>query len=338
MTKLETDEVEMYIYTPVGQYFCLSMDVNRNRFKEVDLLEGEFIPAKGAGEPTAGTEVHVSINGTKVFTGQISQVKKMNSDDGKKQNKGAYRFNVINSMYKLMNEKTNIDITDPTPVSQVVEESIKGLDVRAKVSPSNDVPIRMERNNAVVADILDDLAKKSNSIWKVDSYDVLDFGKPEIEEHELELITDTSAGKQTPPYRSVRVLGDNIVSRDGWNKRYMTGDTRVISEWHIEQSDDGSYSVAKGIGEQPIFPYKDKEIQTQEQADNIGENLANDLAKQAQGGWINVVGREDIGPLDYVSVPEFLGGETYLVAGTIHTLTDSDGYKTRITCGGIAGG
>jgi len=71
------------------------------------------------------------------------------------------------------------------------------------------------------------------------------------------------------------------------------------------------------------------------QAENVANALLARLEEQQKGGWLELVGRENIRPFDDVELPPDLGGETYLVRSVEHTIDSRNGFKTRLDLGGL---
>jgi len=221
------------------------------------------------------------------------------------------------------------------------------------------------------ADVLDDLAKAVNVNWWVDAFNVLRFGPTETSIHRLDWVTETSAGKQTPPYRSVRVVGDGISSESGREAKKLISKDGVISVGSVEAGGqpyggyDGTTADLQRIGfteeeiaavqqasstdqelKEPIFTYKNKSIKTKEEAQRIRNKILNELQEQQAGGSITIVGRPMVDILDVVEMPkrfgqtsqgEFIEPAQYLVGKVSHRLNGSDGYVTKVECAGIAG-
>jgi len=118
----------------------------------------------------------------------------------------------------------------------------------------------------------------------------------------------------------VRVIGSSPVSRRGLGYRYMISSSPIIA--------------TAGTGS-PVFEFRDNDIQSQSQAENVAKALQKRLEEQQKGGWLELVGREDIRPFDDVELPPDLGGESYLVRAVESTIDARDGFKTRLTLGGL---
>lgn len=226
-----------------------------------------------------------------------------------------------------------------------------------------DIPISVSYTGKSAAEVLDELAKMANANWWIDAFNRLHFGQTETKIHKLDWVTETSAGKKTPPYRSVRVIGDGVSSEQGWDAKNLISKDGTVSERQVEDTvqDYGGYNQPLleeiGISEQqlaaesqelktPVFTYKNKSIKTLEQAQNIANKLVDELQEQQAGGSITIVGRPMVDSLDIVEMPDRFGRTStgtvvepaqYLVTAVEHRLTQSEGYVTKIECGGLAG-
>lgn len=229
---------------------------------------------------------------------------------------------------------------------------------------NRDIPISTQYTGEKAADVLDDLSKRANSAWWIDANNVLQFGPTETSIHKLDWVTDTSAGKQTPPYRSVKVIGDGLVSKDGWEGKNLVSQEGVGANGNVETTNQsyGGYDertlrnlgatteeielLQKTTGElrKPTFTYKNKSIKTQQEAENTRDRILDELQEQQAGGEVTVVGRPMIDPLDVIEMPDAFGNPEqdvepaqYLVQGVRHLVDGSNGYITKVDCGGLAG-
>jgi Phage late control gene D protein (GPD). len=139
------------------------------------------------------------------------------------------------------------------------------------------------------------------------------------ESFDLSQIIDVSAGSRRPQYQSVQVIGNTATAERGLDARHLISSQPILAE--------------AGEG-QPSFIFEDDSIATQQQAVNVAESLLRKLKKQQQGGFVTVVGRPDVRPFDLVTLPPAQGGQTFLVASVEHTITDTDGFVTRLSLGG----
>ena len=184
--------------------------------------------------------------------------------------------------------------------------------------------------------VLDDLSLKSESVWNVDRYGDFYFGAIQPDAHKLRYMTETSAGKQSPALRSVRVIGDGIVSQDGW------GASAQINEDPEEVLGNISgESVEDGLAE-PTFEYRNMEINTRKEALHVMDELREEIREQAGGGFIEVIGHPEVWPGDAIELPDAesqpFGLERFGVRRVIHRINNQDGFMTRIECAGLTNG
>ena len=184
--------------------------------------------------------------------------------------------------------------------------------------------------------VLDDLSLKSESVWNVDRYGDFYFGAIQPDSHKLRYMTETSAGKQSPAWRSVRVIGDGIVSQDGWGASAQINEDPEKVLGNI----DGT-SVEDGLAE-PVFEYRNMEINTEKEASHVMNELREEIRDQAAGGFIEVIGHPEVWPGDAIELPDAesqpFGLERFGVRRVIHRINNQDGFMTRIECGGLTNG
>lgn len=324
-------------------YHVTEISNKTNKYNEIDTATLTVLPMRNELEPEEQEEVEVEINGERIFTGFVGDVKD-NRD-------GTYEITAFNQIHKLKVNNINVNVSNYMSVSKLLENhvfpkanidnyEINLIDTASilygvKNIPPFDNRVTMDRNNTPAAQIVDDLAKLANAVWWVNSENKLIFGSPHTQVQQLEYITDTSKGKTTPPYRSVKVVGDNVVSRGGWQDRNMVSKEPTVAARSIDIEGDGKdYAVRQELLP-PTFVYKSKDIKTQKQAETIAERVAEKLIQQTKSGWVECVGRPDLEVYDVIEMPEMFGGERYLVSGVEHTITNNDGYITRINVGGL---
>ena len=203
--------------------------------------------------------------------------------------------------------------------------------------------MKYHRENERAAELLDELATFADAKWWVDAENVFHFGKPNTEdsdglldpqERKLLFVTDTDAGWLTPPYNSVVVIADGVVGEEGWGSEHLISNENPVIAARIPSPGADEDEIIPNEIEEPVFTYKNKDIKTPEQANNVAISLAADLAEQLEGGAIEVVGRPDIQLLDVVLMPDHLtpSGEEYAysVGGVVHKLDPQNGFTTEI--------
>ena len=189
--------------------------------------------------------------------------------------------------------------------------------------------------------------------WWFDKEGVFHIGVPRPTKHELKFITDADAGKTTPPYQSVRVIGSGSASTEGYSRTNMEIEDKIVVEASIA-TDEESGAVIPNFGEtkSPVFEYQNIEVTNQEQAESTAKKLVEDLAEQQSSGTVTVVGFPEVVPMDGIVMPagsdgdypaddirndQPMGGFAYGVYKVIHRLNASDGFITKIHCAGLTG-
>lgn len=189
--------------------------------------------------------------------------------------------------------------------------------------------------------------------WWFDKSGTFHFGTPEVVKHELQYITNTSAGITTPPYQSVRVIGSNIATTDGYGSAHLLQDQskQIVQEARIARPARSGSQAEKVIvlneTVEPVFEYVNAEISTEQQAENTALKICDELAKQQASGEITVVGFPEVTPFDGLVMPQAanpegtnynpnqpMGGQVYGVYKVKHRLNAEDGFITKITVSG----
>lgn len=310
-----------------------------------------------------------------IFTGIISSAR----DTGNKVWKAfafTYQLDVIKTEIDYSaDEETNVN----TIIEEILEEvkTVNGTDMEfnVDVSESKEVPYGETRLKPIgsftkeiggrkilfnekvrqlkpytdkrAGEILESLAKSTNSTLWVDSNNVVQFGPTKTALHKLSWIIDSSAGFQTPPYQSVRVLGDDIgtESANGWQSANMVPTIEELSETKVSLADDGdSFVYEFGELNEPTFTYEDESIRTREEARVVAKDLLDGLQSQRASGEIIIPGRPMVDIFDVVEMPpsfsttkegkEFPPAQ-YIVEKVVHRINPSDGFITEISVGGL---
>lgn len=356
------DTVDATIVVGGDDYFLTDLTTDFSRYNEADMIEATVVPEVSGERPDEDEVVDLRINGRQLFRGFIHHIE-YNED-------GSYKLAVYNDIYGLKNEETYLAITEPTPISSVVETVCEDAGVDYSVDlvwytdsvdgVAVDYNVGIVETGTGAAKVLDKLAEWSNSDWWFDNYNTLQFGSPESQLHELEYVTNPSPSSRLPPYRGVRVVGDNIVSRKGYEASNIPGFEGTSAEFGLLRKTEGACSIVtsdnedsqvpapcweivEGSAYNPVFTYKDKQIKTIEQSRKIGRKLIEELYKNVRGGTVVAVGTQrnnsaEIDALDVIQMPESMGGERYFVGSVNHRINATDGYKVEIECEGLVPG
>lgn len=204
-----------------------------------------------------------------------------------------------------------------------------------------------------VKEALTKLREFCEAEWWFDKEGVFHIGVPRPTKHELKFITDADAGKTTPPYQGVRVVGSGAASTEGFSRANMEIEDKIVVEAEIAVEEETGDPIAN-IGElgKPTFEYQNLEISTIDQAKGTAKKLVEDLAEQQSDGTVTVVGFPEVVPMDGIVMPngedgdyppddirngQPMGGLGYGVYKVVHRLNSGDGFITKIHCAGVTG-
>jgi hypothetical protein len=257
--------------------------------------------------------VEVSIRDTTLFTGTIR--------NSKESTNARVRVEAYDAVADL--KRTTLTRSyDRAHPEKIVADTLETAGVTGDVDLPRD-RLSMDLDDERCDKVLGKITRMMDAAWWTTEDDVVVVTQnvtANTDAHDLQYIRDASPGKRTPAYQSVRVTGSSAVSRRGIGARHMLSSQPLVA--------------TAGEGE-PEFHFRDNDIQSQRQAENVAKSLYKRLQEQQKGGWVEVVGREEIRPFDTVQLPATLGGETYLVRAVEQTIDGNDGFVTRLTLGGL---
>jgi len=246
--------------------------------------------------------------------------------------------------------KTNVDISESeessayggftrlNPTGQVTKDGVKYAEEVRQLKPFTDT---------AASTILSKLSKSTQSAFWSDTNNVINFGPTKSAIHKLSWVISTDAGGKTPPYQSVRVIGDDIgVARGGWESVNLTPnpDDMTTTTASLLGGDGGETTVELGELVAPTFTYEDASIRTKEEANSVAVDIVNDLVKRSQEGTITIPGRPMIDLFDVVEMPDSfgvsksgnnVGSSQHYVEEIIHRINTSDGFITEISVSGL---
>lgn len=191
----------------------------------------------------------------------------------------------------------------------------------------------------------------SNAVWDIDRWGTFTVGPaiPEgdvgngvpttIKAHKLRYITDSDAGMRSPIWNSIQVIGDGVVSQDGWAASGMVNENPAVFADDVEGTEDTEGAVQRsGELAEPTFVYRNMEINTTKEAKNVLEDLKEELRSQMAGGQVTVVGHPELWPGDAIELPDApdqpFNLERFLVTRVTHHINNDDGFITVIEVGG----
>lgn len=381
-----------------NKWLPVTADVQRSRYSKADSVKGIFVPdpeENPNAAPVVGDDIYVEtgpkqsvsddggreanlVDSVRVFTGYVSNV----YDFGD----GSYQIEAANYSLDLEKSKISISTGDQVKVTEFVRQVVKdfelvaGINMETNIDTSENVNkpygfsrfetfgpgeetgglIQREFTDTKVSEILDRLSEAANAIWWIDRFNRLNFGPTDTAIHKLAWVVDTSAGKQTPPYRSVRVIGDGVASAEGWEASGMLSEDTAVQQRNVKPAPgfetptaDTYQTTTRNVYglRPPTFVYRNDAIKTQREADEVSNRLIDELQQQQAGGHVEVVGRPMIDILDAIEMPDSfartaespLGSSTeippaqYSVQTVKHRYDASEGFTTRVECGGLGG-
>jgi hypothetical protein len=265
---------------------------------------------------------------------------------------------IVKEVIQKVADVNNIEIETNIDISESKESSVYGGFTR--LNPTGVVFKDGEKYNKEVrqvkpftdtaaSDILKKLSKSTQSAFWSDTNNVINFGPTKTAIHKLSWVISTDAGGKTPPYQSIRVIGDDIgvdEAEGGWESVNLTPspDNMASTTACIIGEDDGETTVEVGELVPPTFTYEDASIRTKEEASAVAVDLVNDLVKRSQEGTITIPGRPMIDLFDVVEMPDSFGvsksGENvgpaqHYVEEITHRINTSDGFITEISVSGL---
>lgn len=218
-----------------------------------------------------------------------------------------------------------------------------------------DTTIEFDKYRVSVKDALQKAKEWTKSEWWFDKEGTFHFGVPEPSKHALRYITDASAGKVTPPYQSIRVIGSGSASQEGRARTSMNIEDKIVFEAELAIDEDKRGQTVpnknpSGELPEPTFEYRNLEISNDAQAENVIDKIAEELIEQEASGTVTVVGFPEVVPLDGIVMPQAdnpdaenyspnqpMGGATYNVYKVTHFLNSEDGFITQIEVAGVSG-
>lgn len=218
-----------------------------------------------------------------------------------------------------------------------INGTLAGVDTRMNVDGEK-VPLVTSGNDD---GLLERIIKSTNSVWDVDRYGEFSIGPPApdgtiptaVRAHKLRYITDTTAGKQSPAWQSIVVIGDGVVSQDGWGASAQINENPPKFTSPITAT-GAAASVEEGVLAEPTFQYTNLEIDTAEEAEHVLGKLRDEIKKQRAGGTVTVVGHPEVWPGDAIELPDSrnqpFGLERFAISKVTHRLNNSDGFLTEI--------
>jgi len=239
------------------------------------------------------------------------------------------------------------------------EEAIAAAQEEQLNLDSRDAIITTLESGATFYEVLQKLEKECLAEYWFDKDGIFHFGRPQSNKYQLDLITESDAGIETPPYRSVRVIGSKPIGRLGksyneWTqvpqdseKVQITATIGRVVNLDVEQ--EGAGEDIRNLPEEPVvinpspvvapvYEYIDYSLSTEGQLISTAKKIIEELIKKNASGEITVVGLPEVELFDVVKLPNTrqrpFGGAEYAVTKVTHELSGQNGFTTRI---GVAG-
>lgn len=206
------------------------------------------------------------------------------------------------------------------------------------------VPITTENSEGALTRVVE----ASNAVWDVDRFGTFTIGAPDpdaeiptaVQSHKLRYITESDAGRRSPMWKSVKVIGDGVVSKNGWEASAQINENPEVYGKDIQGRQRAERATDEREAEltEPTFVYRNMEISTTKEANNVLNKIVDELREQLAGGTVTVVGHPEVWPGDAVEMPDAgdqpFNAERFIVNKVVHRLNNTDGFLTKIEVGG----
>ena len=373
--------ISILLFDPSQEAFAYNEEGEKTRNfvnKNVDFsnIEGEISEAFAVDEEAEGlpaadivetilTDEQFGIN----FTEGEQFIIGENEDFG--QNEFATSYTGTTNEFDETQETSGIDLTTADYIIELKEATTTPTE---ELTQATNVDIVFQESELTIYNVLEKIAKSTDSkIW-FDRHGVFHFGGISPIKHELKYIIETDAGITTPPYQGVKVIGNPTLSTQSEIGIFD-------SETDLNRRDDerGTFVVEASIGKrtifgtererdstgvtevetdtitgientvvfhdsddtvvaQPQFEFTDYSLLTQLQVIYTAKAFLEDIIEQSGEGEITVVGFPEIELFDGIKMPNSpvqpMGGSEFGVTKIVHDIS-SDGFTTRISVGGI---
>jgi hypothetical protein len=340
MTTVVSDNVEVELDMKYTGWEVIELEAITSRYNETDLIKATVIDPNFEKVPQSGSYATLDINGRRVFTGEVREVSE--SEKNTTEKSGKFEVKLMNDLHKAKNTKISIDVEEPTPLSEVVQQVCVEAGLFCEIDltwrPSDvsqtasDWLIAPKFNEKNAAEVLDKLALWANADWFFNNFNILEFGLPDAEVKIVEYVkSESNFGPIQPPYRGVKVIVSGAVSESSNQKAHRIPgyELEPIKRALIFSEEEG-WKIKGQQTNEPVFVFKDEQVQKYKTAEAIGEKLARDLLRQVKGGKIVIVGDETIDERDVIQLPDFLGSRRYFIGEIKHKINDSDGFITEL--------
>jgi hypothetical protein len=267
-----------------------------------------------------GSTASLEVNGTLVFTGTVEDV----------ETKGVRQLEITarDAATELKNESVTQVYREPTAEQVIRDVADKaGVTIGEIDVPPEELLLRCSERPA--ANVIQDVTRLADAIWYIDeANELVVTTSPEPAEHTLEkLKPETSAGLYAAPYTRVRVYASTPISSTSPARTGGVGARPLLPSEPIQATvgdDDGATYTARPAS-----------VQTYQQAENYARKLLTEFQSQRGQGEIISLGREEIRPFDVIQLPPLGDSPEYIVAELEHSISNSEGFLTRIKPGRV---
>jgi len=341
MTEIIADDVSVDIDMSYSGWEATEIEAITSRYNETDIVKATVVDPDFSEEPTIRDYASLDIDGRRVFTGNVydaSEVEKKSRDST-----GKFKVKLMNDLHKAKNTELSLSVTEPTPLSEVVQQVCSEAGVVCTTDltwrpddPSqtaSDWTIGPDFSDKTAAEALDKLAEWANADWFVNNYNVIEFGLPDAEIKTVEYIkSESEFGPVEPPYRGVRVVPNGAISELSNSQAYgLIGYAPTSPKRALDFNEEtGVWEIDDFYTNDPTYVHNDEQVKTYETAEAVAEKFARELLRQVDGGKIVIVGDATIDERDVIELPDFLQNRQYFVGEIKHKINDSDGFVTEL--------
>jgi hypothetical protein len=279
--------------TPAGQATDLVVETRQSN-------KAASAKATILGTAATGDQLKVQLTDNQIFQGTVQK-----REGGVGSRTRVVAFDALHAL-----KRTTISETfDAVAAGDVLRRIAETADVDIRVTETTTETLTLSLKEQDADSAVEKVTKLAGLVWYINAQNQLLATPPSKvgERRIIENPIDVSAGKRTPPYQRVVVIGNSPTSRRGLESRQLISSQPV--------------AAARGSGE-PVYEYEDDDIASQEQAENIATTIFQRLQQQQRGGFIEVLGRSDIRPFDTLQFPPgFGGGAEYLAKSVKHRIS-----------------
>lgn len=318
--------------------------VQRTRRTEADI--GTVTGVVTSGDAEEGAQAGISLGGFRVMTGRINSIS-ANED-------GTYKYEIYSAVRQLTQATLTKSYTEANPNTVLNDAAIKaGITATFPDVGTTTATITAEFSDEPCINVFERVANAAGWYWYVTRFNRINVidqfgmttsevggivdgnpgfpsGAGEFLLHPVKYVLEASPGKLTPPYQRVIVYGANNAT-DSAGRAHLLAKGPIVAEATSTQFDQNDAT----------FTYRDRMLTSTDMAEEVATKILERFNAQQIGGSVTIAGNPLIRPYDVIEMPNGedgrpdLGGARYLVQGVTHTITNDEGWKTKIQCGGL---